>query len=350
MKNSLLALVVWGLSTLVQAHNLDISQAVIEVEETKALLVVTPPSSVFKSFDDNHDGFMNVEEVKIHRVALNQFFSEHVSILNERGAAGQFYFFDIIVPGAFEDAPEGSDHLRFMRRYEWKEAPEAITFRYDFVQDGGELVTTVALGDKTQTVLFSGAQPEYTFGEKAQPNLQQFLVLGVKHILTGYDHLLFLLSLLLAAGSLGSMLKTISAFTVAHSVTLALTVLGILTVPPYFVEGVIALSIAFVALENLWKHKINLRWPWLVVFGFGLVHGMGFAGVLSDIGLPSANVLPSLLSFNIGVELGQIAFVLVVSLLLVFARRVRVEQFLQRWGSVGVAGIALYWSFERFFS
>jgi hypothetical protein len=143
-----------------------------------------------------------------------------------------------------------------------------------------------------------------------------FLLLGIEHILIGYDHLLFLLMLILRGGNLWSLLKIITAFTVAHSITLALAALNLVALPEALVEAVIALSIAYVAAENLFfKRTVSHRWA--VSFLFGLVHGFGFSNVLRELGLPQEGLLWSLLSFNLGVEAGQaLAVLLAVPVLL----------------------------------
>jgi len=145
-----------------------------------------------------------------------------------------------------------------------------------------------------------------------------FVLHGVRHILSGYDHVLFLLSLLLLGGTLRRTAGVATAFTLAHSVTLALAATRTVTLPSRFVESAIAASIAWVALEN-WRlappsppgapERAGLRMRWLVAFGFGLVHGFGFAGSLAEIGIPPDHLPLALASFNIGVELGQLAVV-----------------------------------------
>jgi hydrogenase/urease accessory protein HupE len=134
-----------------------------------------------------------------------------------------------------------------------------------------------------------------------------FLLLGIEHILTGYDHLAFLLALLLAGGSLRRNAKIITSFTIAHSLTLALATLNIVSISSGVVEPVIAASVVFVGLENLFGRRIAARW--LVTFVFGLVHGLGFASALRDLGVggPGINAIIPLVSFNVGVELAQIA-------------------------------------------
>jgi hydrogenase/urease accessory protein HupE len=163
-----------------------------------------------------------------------------------------------------------------------------------------------------------------------------YLGLGVEHILLGYDHLLFVLGLMLIAANLTQLLKAITAFTAAHSITLAAAVLGIVQVPPKPVEAAIALSIAFVALEIIHARagKIGLaaRAPWVVAFAFGLLHGFGFAGALSEIGMPERHIPVALLFFNLGVEAGQILFVAAVMVVAALLRVTRLR--LPRWASL----------------
>ena len=139
-----------------------------------------------------------------------------------------------------------------------------------------------------------------------------FVLLGIEHIVTGYDHLAFLLALLLAGGSLGRNAKIITSFTVAHSLTLALATFGLVNVPSAIVEPVIAASVVFVGVENLLKRRLTSRW--LVTFVFGLVHGLGFASILREMGIGGfgVRVAVPLLSFNLGVELAQIAIAALV--------------------------------------
>jgi hydrogenase/urease accessory protein HupE len=176
----------------------------------------------------------------------------------------------------------------------------------------------------------------------------EFLRLGLGHILGGYDHLLFLVALLLGVRRLRSVVTTVTAFTVAHSVTLSMAVLGLVAVPAAFVEPLIAASIVFVGIENLAREEVGSRWK--LTFLFGLVHGFGFAGALRDIGVgvqPGGVVLP-LASFNIGVEAGQLAVVLAVWPLLnalngVLAWKARLAPAT----SLGVVAAGCYWLVER---
>jgi len=143
-----------------------------------------------------------------------------------------------------------------------------------------------------------------------------YLKLGIEHILTGIDHLMFVLGLILLVRSRSMLVKTITAFTLAHSITLAGTALHLITVNPALIEALVALSILFVAVEVVHSYRgqngLTVRFPWLIAFTFGLLHGCAFAGALVQIGLP-ANAIPlSLLLFNIGVEIGQLLFIALV--------------------------------------
>ena len=180
-----------------------------------------------------------------------------------------------------------------------------------------------------------------------------YLQLGVEHILLGVDHLLFVLTLILIAPNTRQLVMAITAFTVAHSVTLAAATLGLVNVPPPPVEAAIALSIAFVALEIVRAQEgeadIAARAPWVVALAFGLLHGFGFAGALSEVGLPSGHIPAALLFFNVGVEIGQLVFVAVVLSLAAFFRLARNP--LPRWATVApaylIGSLAMFWVIER---
>jgi hypothetical protein len=179
----------------------------------------------------------------------------------------------------------------------------------------------------------------------------EYLELGVEHILLGTDHLLFVLSLLLLCVGVWRLIKTVTAFTIAHSITLALATLGFVRVPPAPVEAVIALSIAFVAMEIIRTRQgrpgISAQAPWLVAFVFGLLHGLGFAGALSEVGLPHGHIPVALLFFNLGVEGGQLLFVAVVLAALALVRRVPAPRALSLVPPYAIGTIAMFWVIQR---
>jgi hypothetical protein len=175
-----------------------------------------------------------------------------------------------------------------------------------------------------------------------------FVLLGIHHILSGYDHLLFVIGLLLPGGDLLSLAKIITAFTIAHSVTLTLAVLQVVTLPDRLIEAVIALSIAYVAAENLFGRPAVSR-RWLVSFCFGLVHGFGFSSALRELGLPAQGLLFSLLGFNVGVELGQALVVAICLPLLILLRRTRWSHPAVVTSSVAILVVGLVLFVERAF-
>jgi hydrogenase/urease accessory protein HupE len=180
-----------------------------------------------------------------------------------------------------------------------------------------------------------------------------YLILGIEHILLGIDHLLFVLALVLLVKGWKRLVGTITAFTVAHSITLAAATLGFVHVPGPPVEACIALSIVFVAAEIIRDRKgkagLTERAPWVVAFAFGLLHGLGFAGALREVGLPQQAIPLALLFFNVGVELGQLAFIAVVVTLIASARRLLID--VPAWGwrvtPYAIGTVAMFWVIER---
>jgi len=176
--------------------------------------------------------------------------------------------------------------------------------------------------------------------------------LGIEHILLGIDHLLFVLALLLLVSNVKVLIQTITAFTVAHSITLGFAILGYLKFSVPFIEAMIALSIIFLARELLIKAEVRTlsqTQPWIIAFVFGLFHGMGFASVLFDIGLPAENIASSLLFFNLGVEFGQLMFISVVlGVIWVFKKFTTNHHDMIRETTVYLIGVsATYWFIER---
>lgn len=177
-----------------------------------------------------------------------------------------------------------------------------------------------------------------------------YIPVGFDHIVPkGLDHILFVLGLFFLSTRYGPLLWQITAFTVAHTVTLALSALGYINLPGSIVEPLIAASIVFVAVENIWTRGELSRWRPAVVFGFGLLHGMGFASVLGEFGLPAGNFIPALIGFNIGVELGQLAVVSAAALLCWtwaagqtwYRRGVAIP------ASIAIAAVGAFWVLER---
>lgn len=195
------------------------------------------------------------------------------------------------------------------------------TVRVDWLGDlePGHRQVLAAFGRPVAVLDVEAPEARFTASEPAHAVAWRFGQLGVEHIWTGYDHLLFLLGLLLVATKLREMLVVATGFTIAHSVTLSLAATGVVTLPSALVEPAIAASIVFVGIENLWRPPATRR-RW-ITFGLGLVHGFGFAGLLAEIGLPAQGRLAALVSFNLGVELGQAVVVVVAMPILLWLRK-----------------------------
>ena len=185
--------------------------------------------------------------------------------------------------------------------------------------------------------------------------VQTYTMLGIEHILTGFDHLCFVLALVLIVRGTRRLIWTVTAFTLAHSITLALATLEIVHVPGPPVEAVIALSIVFIASEIVQQQRgregLAAKQPWLVAFVFGLLHGLGFAGALAEVGLPQNSIPLALLFFNIGVEIGQLLFIAVVLAAKSLFVRLAADRVELRRAAIlpayFIGGIASYWAIER---
>jgi len=207
----------------------------------------------------------------------------------------------------------------------------------------------LASGD-TQSVVLRGAQDRVTVAEIPTTSgvLRSYFELGVEHILEGIDHLLFVLGLFLVVSGGRQLLGAITAFTVAHSITLALASLGLVSVPQAPVEAVIALSIALLAAEIVQKEPgMTAKRPWMVAFAVGLLHGLGFAGALSEIGLPASQIPAALFSFNVGVEFGQILFLGVLGFVAWSVRKLPMPAWGRSALAYGLGSLACFWVVER---
>ncbi len=220
---------------------------------------------------------------------------------------------------------------------------------------GDMLVRLAPLDQPVQVHRLTAATPAATVTGPASTRqvLQTYFVIGVEHILAGWDHLLFVIALVLLLRTPRAVVVAATAFTLAHSVTLAAAALGFLSMPQKPVEALIALSIVFMAVEILRKSgtvpSLTLRFPWVIALLFGLLHGFGFAGALSAIGLPEGDIVPALLAFNIGVEAGQILVVFAVLGLLAAVRRLS-QPALQtgiRLASYAIGITGAYWLLDR---
>jgi hydrogenase/urease accessory protein HupE len=347
----------------VLGHNPETSYAQVQIGADKVQTRLTFDIFTLLTIvrlDDNDNGELSRAELARHAPEIYRFLREHISLeidevkdedLGEpMGFAWPPGTGDVIREEDFH-SQSGLIHFDFVRPV--SEVPEqvAITFRiFQRFGDRHSVLGVFKLGDKDEEVTFSRYEPDYIYVTGVETPLRdrlwRFFKLGVEHIFLGYDHICFLIALIVVS-NFREVVKIVTSFTIAHSITLILATLEVVSLDPRFVETCIAATIVYVAVENLWVKDTRHRW-WLTFF-FGLVHGFGFASVLRQMGLPSTGLVRCLLSFNVGVECGQLV---IATLLLPLALG------LARWKhgrkavvaiSVALACFGTAWFIERAF-
>jgi hydrogenase/urease accessory protein HupE len=270
--------------------------------------------------DTNHDGLIDGEEMAAGHDALARAIAGGITVR----AGGR------ACPGSLDRAwaQEEDGGAVFQVRYICPTTPGRLTLAMPMLEGltaGHRHMARVFRAGKPAVAVLDRAHPTWTLDDANRSSAGgvawSMLKLGVEHILTGWDHLLFLLGLILVAGRLRTLVGVVTAFTLAHSITLALAALSVFAPSPRFVEPAIALSIMYVGIENFFARDARKRWR--ITFPFGLVHGFGFAGALREISLPRPQVPIALVTFNAGVELGQLAVLLVALPLVLSARHAR---------------------------
>ena len=208
------------------------------------------------------------------------------------------------------------------------------------------LVTIKFLDGERYEGLISVKDSKLTIPQELQVFPTGYFMLGVEHLIGGPDHLLFVFGLLFIVFGWQNLIKTITAFTLAHSITLGLSVLEIVSLPSVTIEALIALTIIYLALE-IKDERNNKSTPWLMAFGFGLLHGFGFAGALSEIGIANEQLLLSLLFFNVGIEVGQLIMIPLFLILIWLLQRINFNFSVTRLSSYAIGGMGSFWLIER---
>jgi hydrogenase/urease accessory protein HupE len=303
-----------GCSVAAQGHQINLTNArlVVLPDRTVDVEIAIKGSDVdravgTKVFDDA-TGIVEPRGLAAASVRIAAYIEGHTAVLGEDGASCR--------PGAAEVAPDGDG---VTVRIRWFCAAIADPLRYrstvlvDVSPDARQVVLIGAGPDAAQDLL-DASRTETTLTAAAPPSLRQvigrYIEAGIAHIFLGYDHIAFLAAVVLWARRLWPVIKVVTAFTIAHSITLSLAALDIVRIPSSIIEPAIAASIVYVAAENFLSRDIDKRWR--DTFGFGLIHGFGFASALQEFGLPRSALIPALASFNLGVEIGQIAIVSLV--------------------------------------
>jgi HupE / UreJ protein len=358
MSRSLKNIICWGLGLLMvlslatpsQAHWADLAVADIQIKERNVDLNLTVPTGLISQFDDDKNQQLSDSEITKHQQELQKFLNEKIQ-LTVGGEKNETLKVKSSVAKKISSnlTPAPETHSTLLLQYQWQEPVEQLQMRYDLFVPGvstARCLTQVFYGDLIENFVFT---PESLTAALIDPPIAQqivsFIRLGVEHIWTGYDHILFLISLLMLGGELGYLLKVVTAFSLSHSVTLFLAALNIVSVPSRWVEIAIALSIAYIASENLWRKEAKARWQ--LAFGFGLIHGLGFSSVMQELDLPRNNLLTSIASFSVGIELGQFAIVIVAYLLLAYLRKFPWDLPIRRIISIGVIVMSAVWVWER---
>lgn len=348
----LAALVAVGLPALARAHEVGLSRGaytvVGEVVSAELTFARRELAGAVPELDPDRDGVLSGEEVDRAKAALGRSIVDRVKVTSEgapcpgqldsaslveedgialrasfRCPAGRALALARVELGIFEELPHGHRHIARTA------SGENVLFR----------------GNRSLDVAAAGSAPP---PESSKPSVLGFLFMGLEHILLGFDHLVFLLGLVLVGGRIRSLLLVVTAFTVAHSITLGAAVLGLWAPSPSIVEPLIALSIVYVGVENFFVKDAEKRWR--VTLPFGLVHGFGFAGALGEIALPRAEVPAALLAFNVGVELGQVAVLaLVLPLILAAKKKAWFEKTGVKAISAAIVAAGLFWFVTRVF-
>ncbi len=336
-----------------QAHWADLAVAEIAVGETQAEITLAFPTGLVAEADDDRNGQLSATEIRAHQSQLEAFLAERIRLVDgER--PGTLTIRAVDEPAQLKrlNITPGT-HGTLLLVYTWPSPVRAVRIHYGLFLPGvstASCLATILQGGRVQSVVFTPESREFTVEIGRQAVWQQatgFVMLGIEHIMSGYDHILFLLSLLMLGGGLRYLVKVVSAFTVAHSLTLSLAVLNVVSLPTRWVESAIALSIVYVATENFWRKERALRDRWLITFGFGLVHGLGFASILKDMVLPRANLAVSLAGFNVGVEIGQVAIVAIAFVLIWLLRAWPWEVVVRRLVSAAAATAGVFWFIQR---
>ncbi len=345
-------------ASVAKGHEIDTGYVTVEAEADSAQLAVTfdvVDLDRALGLDRDRNGEVDASEIESGRAAIERFALET--------ATASFDGVDLrVTPRAFDYATDPTGHLlvRVTARgphpgEQPSDGPAVIAVRSSAFESFGSgfkvLVRLTAGIESREQVLTSGApstdlvlDAERVGGSRSAGG---FLKLGVEHIWIGIDHILFLVALLLVGGRFLDLLKIVTAFTLAHSVTLALAATRVITPPSAFIESVIALSIVYVAVENIARKKIEHRW--VITALFGLVHGFGFANVLRELSLPTQGFVSALLLFNLGVEIGQVSIVALLWPLILLIGRISRGDVIRRGLSLVVALIGLGWFLERAF-
>lgn len=323
----------------------------------QARLLIGVPVDLFQGIDTNQDGLLQPHEIRVGRLAMLAQLQAAIDVrtANEPGTGTSAFQRQVIdeqlMVSLPVDAQNSTRQIEWLRVWRVPLADMAVPIAIQLQPQAlsTDYVVQVRRFDETETTKLSAGHPAHTFFKGAWATWVTFAELGARHILTGLDHLVFLVLVLISSIALKRWLIVLTSFTLAHGITYALATYGVVYVKPELIEPVIAFTIVLAAVAHLrgWRPQ----WPLeaAIIFSLGLFHGLGFAGAMSAVSKELRFPVESVLGFNIGVELGQIALALLLWLVLSALKPWQSRHLLAQWVAWGSVFIGTYWLVERIF-
>jgi hydrogenase/urease accessory protein HupE len=314
------------MTSATQAHIFPAQNATLNIEGNAAFFVVSVPVSALSGIDEDGNGRLSSSDLRQKDAEIIAQFNKRFRVLVD-GKPGKISLVRIVPPESETEVVD-TNYVVIMQRIDFPAVPDKPVLTTDLfgtMADEGNMTITATSGDTSELVILKAGNNTHQFFKGGFATFIDFIKIGIDHILGGTDHLLFLLTIIVAAAGWRYWLVVVTSFTVAHSITLTLSALGIASIPPAIVEPSIAASIVAMAALNLWRGATlekNAQWVQImIVFACGLLHGFGFASAIGEMGIDANNRLATLAGFNIGVELGQFLFLCGVLLIMILTKR-----------------------------
>jgi len=307
---ALLLLAALACAAVANAHLLPKQNATLHLIGDKGYLVVSVPVSALTDVDDNRDGLLDSAELARHSVAIGREFQARFRIASPDGPAPTELAL-VAHPGSDTGLSDPTRYVVILAGAQFARPPDSVAIDTDLfgrAADERQITLRARRDQNVEVSVLDASNARHAFFRGPWAIFGDFIKLGIEHILTGYDHLLFLLTVIVGASGWRYWLSVVTGFTIAHSITLTLAALGLVQVSAAIVEPLIALSIVGMGAYNLIRLGGDARWRVALVVGCGLLHGLGFASALGDMGLSAGNRIATLAGFNIGVEIGQFTF------------------------------------------
>lgn len=344
--------------TSASAHLLPKQSATVRIVDNSAYLVVSVPASALSGIDDDANGTLSLEEIGRHNQDIARQFEARFSV-RDKTANGSRALTMVMSPLTDGETDE-TDYVVVLHTVSFDTAPTQPSIETDLFGTGAgedQFRVRATLGETVENTILAAGNPGHTFFRGSLAVLTDFIRIGFEHIWAGADHLVFLLTVVVIGASWRHWLAVITSFTIAHSITLALSALNILRIPAAVVEPGIALSIVIMAGLNLLAYARGSAashtsgWPRVaIVFACGLLHGFGFASAIGAMSMDAGNRVATLAGFNIGIEAGQLLFVGLVLALIALIRKLALTRMADRLpvaASVVALGIGSFWLVER---